>query len=323
MQKISIFGIGRWGTLLAWYLRERGHDILLWGRNQEKVERLRSVRKNQYVRLHREIKITSDIEFALNFSDTMIVSILSKGFRSFCITIQDRADFRRKRVVSTMKGVDPVTLKRMSETAQSLLKIGDFAVLGGPGHAEDIAAGKKTCLVVASHNEKLMDVVSRLIHSNTIRIYKLDDITGVELSGAFKNVVGIASGICDGMDEFGLKASLIARSMAEIKRLGARCGANVETFNGLSLVGDFCVTCFGPYSKNRKVGELIAQGRPLSDINISAEGITSAQSFFELSKKYRVEMPICDQVYNILYRNYPVKKALDILWERPLKREYE
>ena len=322
MKKITIIGIGRWGTLLAWYLKNRGYDIMLWGRNKEKLELLKTSLENKYVHLQKTIKFTNDIGEALTFSNIIFVAILSQGFRNFCDSIKHLTGIQGKTMISTIKGLDCATLMRMSETAHSVLGVENFAVLGGPGHAEEITAGKRTCLVVASRREKIMDMVSGIFYSDTIRIYKVADVTGVELSGAFKNVIGIASGICDGMGELGLKASLISRSMVEIKRLGGALGAKIETFNGLSLVGDFCVTCFGPYSKNRKVGELIASGEKLSAISISAEGIHSTRSFYELGKKCNVEMPICEQIYNILYRHTSVKKALNALWQRPLKKEF-
>jgi glycerol-3-phosphate dehydrogenase (NAD(P)+) len=322
MKKISILGIGRWGSLLAWYLRNQGFEVLLWGRNSEKLMLLKNTLRNQYVRLQPDIMFSDDIQKALSFSDTFIVSILSQGFKGLCNFMKGQADFKRRSMISTMKGIDSESLKRMSEIAEEELNIGNFVVLGGPGHAEEIAAGRRTCLVVASPDDELNKQVSRVFYSRKIRIYTLNDTVGVELSGAYKNVIGIASGICDGIGEFDLKASLISRSIVEIKKLGKRLGANPETFNGLSLVGDYCVTCFGSYSKNRQVGERIAKGEKLSSINISAEGIPSTLSFYELSKKYNIEMPICEQVYNILFRGYTVKKALDILWDRPLIREF-
>lgn len=316
--KISVVGAGRWGTLLAWYLDHLGYQVTLYDIDQKKIEKLKIERKNKYgVIISPKIELTTDFNLALEKCEIIIVAIISQGVRQLC---QELANFnlKDKIIISAMKGMERKTGKRMSEIFQENLGEIKLAVLAGPGHVENIGRFKKTSLVLASSDENVRNKMTELLSSEFISIQPTSDLVGVELGGAFKNVVGVAAGICDGLDEEDLKAVIIDRSLAEITQLGEKLGAQKETFLGLSFLGDLLVTCFGKHSKNRRFGEIIAKGKKIDDLPPEElpEGFHTIQSVYELARRLGINMPICQTAHQIIYQNVSPKKALDDLWSK-------
>jgi glycerol-3-phosphate dehydrogenase (NAD(P)+) len=255
----------------------------------------------------------------------LVLAVPSQYLRGVLSKI-NREFLHNKIIVSAVKGIENKTLMRMSEVARDVLGNISVSVLSGPTIAREVANLIPSAAVIASPNPRTAGLLQAVFMTDRFRIYTNNDITGVELGGSIKNVIAIACGICDGL-KFGAntKAALLARGLSEMGRLGTAMGAKVHTFYGLSGLGDLVTTCSSAYSRNRGLGEKIGRGKKLKGIvthmDMVAEGVPTAKSVYELSKKYKVDMPITSEVYSVLYKNKNPLKAVDDLMARRGKEE--
>lgn len=328
---VTVLGDGGWGTTLAILLSRRGKNVTLWSAFPEYAEFLAKKRENTKflpgAKIPKSIKITSDLEGALKDIPLIILAIPTAYLRNILFRLK-KIGIKKKVVVSAAKGIERKTLLRPSEIVSLFLDDVSIAVLSGPSHAEEVVRDIPTCVVVASRDRVIAQFVQRTFMEERFRVYTSDDMIGVEVGAAMKNVVAIAAGASDGLG-FGsnTKAALLCRGLMEITRLGVKMGANANTFFGLSGLGDLATTCMSDYSRNRRVGLMLAKGKSLKEIMAStemvAEGIETARSALDLSKKYDVEMPIAAEVYRVLYENKEPRRAVEDLMLREAKPELE
>ncbi len=328
--RISILGDGGWGTALAVVQTRRNNEVLLWSAFPDYSRELRETRVNRKflpgVKLPDEIKITSDLKEALQFAEFIVFAIPTQYLRNILYQIKG-TNFSAKYFVSVAKGVEKKTLLRPSQIIQTVLgKQIPLVVLSGPSHAKEVAQNLPTLLVAASDDERNAEAVQEAFADLHFRIYVQNDVIGVELGGALKNVLAIAVGICDGL-KLGdnCKAGLISRALVEMTRFGIHFGANPNTFFGLSGLGDMITTCISPYGRNLRVGRELGEGKTISEIlknmEMVAEGVESSASVHELSEKYKVVTPIMSEVYEILFHDKPAKKAVADLLGRHAHQE--
>lgn len=326
--KITFLGGGSFGTALAKAMTQNGHEVMLWERNEERVREISEQHTNekylQGIRLPESLRATVELGEALNHRDMVVLAVPSSSIREVSGKIKSYLS-GDEIIVSIAKGVDPKSLKPLSQTIFEVLDK-DPVILSGPSHAEEVAQGLPTTLVASSRNELAMVRVQEAFSSNSLRVYRNHDLMGVEIGGAVKNIIALAAGISDGIG-YGdnAKAALMTRGMTEIIRIGEKMGAETETFYGLTGIGDLIVTCTSMHSRNRRCGILIGQGKSMDEatkeVGMVVEGIKATQAFFELAKKYNVEMPITDAVHQILFEDVTPRDAVINLMNRELKRE--
>jgi glycerol-3-phosphate dehydrogenase (NAD(P)+) len=326
----AILGDGAWGTAIALLLAERpDHRVRLWSAREENARILRERRENVKflpgVPIPETVELTSDIERATTDADLWISAIPTVYLRT---TLSPWAERLRRPtpILSLSKGVENATFRRPTEILREMLGEREVAVLSGPSHAEEVSQGLPASLVAASENAELALFVQRHFSRDRFRVYTHDDVLGVELAGALKNVLGIAAGIGDGLG-FGdnAKSALLTRGLAEMTRFGVALGADHATFFGLAGMGDLITTCVSRHGRNRHVGERLGRGERLADILASmpmvAEGVWTARSVHERSQRMGVEMPITTEVYRVLYEDKPAREAARALMLRELKPE--
>ncbi len=332
MARVSVLGAGGWGIAVANLLAGLDNQVILWKHDPGAVRRLIETRRDDSklrgVTIHPEIKITHQLEEALVDRDAVVMAVPAQNLRHLCERIA--AVGRPLRLVVILsKGIEVASLKRMSQVAAD--ELGDeilerLAVISGPSHAEEVSSGVPTSVVVAAPSHAIRSEVQHLFSSPTFRVYTSEDVVGVELGGALKNVIALAAGIIQGL-RLGdnTTGALLTRGLAEMTRLGAKMGAVAETFAGLSGLGDLVTTCISPYSRNRTVGERIGRGEKLSDILSSmtmvAEGVPTTRAAVRLADKFEADMPITRQVYAVLFESKPPAQALGELMTRELKSE--
>jgi glycerol-3-phosphate dehydrogenase (NAD(P)+) len=329
--KISVLGDGGWGTALALLLNGKGHDVTLWGAFPEYTKVLREKKENvKFLKgfpLPADLDLSSDLDSSVGKAEIIVFAIPSQFLRNVIYKIKTEV-LRDKILVSVAKGIERKTLLRPSQIIAQQARTAAIAVLSGPSHAEEVAQNVPTCVVAASTSRDVARRVQSTFMDTRFRVYTADDVTGVELGGALKNIIAIAAGICDGL-RFGsnAKAALLARGLFEITRLGIHMGANPNTFFGLSGMGDLVTTCISEYGRNRRVGELIGQGKKLSEIlagmEMVAEGVETTRSAVELAQKYNVEMPITTEIHKVLFEDKDPVEAVDSLMKRDAKMEIE
>ena len=329
MAKISVLGSGSWGLALALLLHNNGHEVLLWSARPENARKLREKRENPDrlpgVRLPDEIDVLTDLERALKDVDVTVLAVASPYIRS---TAHKMASFvcRDQKIVNVAKGIEEKTLKTLSEVIEEEIPQGNVAVLSGPSHAEEVGRGFPTTCVISAHTQETAEYLQSIFMSPVFRVYTTPDILGVELGGALKNVIALAAGTADGLG-YGdnTKAALITRGITEIGKLGKKMGAQMETFYGLSGIGDLIVTCASKHSRNRKAGYLIGQGRTMQqamdEVQMIVEGVYSAKAGLTLSEKFGIETPIIQAVNQVLFENKNPKQAVDELMQRMKKDE--
>jgi glycerol-3-phosphate dehydrogenase (NAD(P)+) len=330
----TVLGAGSWGTALAKLLADQGHPTRLWARREVMAEAIQGERENQaYLPgfpLPDTLETTADLAFALDGSDLIVCVVPTHGLRE---VLKDAAPLfgTKAPIVSATKGIEIDSLMLVSEIFEDMLPESQhrqLAYLGGPSFAKEVAACLPTAVSVAGHDTDIVAVAQEAFTTDRFRVYSTEDVVGVELGGALKNVVAIAAGIGDGLG-FGhnTRAGLITRGLAEISRLAISKGANPLTLAGLSGMGDLVLTCTGDLSRNRNVGLQIGQGKSLKDIlgsmQMVAEGVRTAKSAKELSERDGVDMPITREVYAMLYEDKPPLKAVVDLMTRPLRAERE
>jgi len=326
---VCILGDGSWGTTLAILLAKKGLKVKLWSAFPAYAGILKTTRKNKKflpgITIPDEVKITSDIYEAIDDSNAIIIAIPSQFLRNVISKLKGmRID--AKILISVVKGIENKTFERPSELIEDEIGNLDIAVLSGPTIACEIAKGLPASCVVASASKETVKQAQELFMSERFRVYTSTDMIGVELGGALKNIIAIAAGISDGLKlGTNAKAALFTRGLVEMKRLGVALGAEQETFNGLSGIGDLLTTCISLYSRNRRVGEEITRGKKLSEIvekmDMVAEGIETTRSVYGLSKKMGVDMPITEQVYQVLFLEKNPHTAVSDLMLRDRKRE--
>lgn len=329
MATITILGSGGFGLSLAIMCDNAGHDVTVWSKFQDEIDAIKRTgelkSKLPGVLINKSIKLTTDISKVQN-RDMVIVGIPSNFVRGVC---EEAAPYMDKRtvVVNTAKGLEGGSLKRMSEVVSECFPENTVAVLTGPSHAEEVARGIPTTVCTACADRETSYYIQNTLSNNTFRVYVSDDVIGCEIGGSLKNVIALAAGVCDGL---GLgdntKAALMTRGIREISRLGIAMGAEAATFAGLSGIGDLIVTCCSMHSRNRRAGILIGQGTdPEEAVRQvgTVEGYICTKNAFELAKKLGVEMPITEQLANVLFNGSPVKDTVKNLMGRPTKNETE
>ncbi len=332
MKKISVLGMGSWGTTLAILLAEKGFLVTGWEWIKERAVEMQQERINKYFLpdclFPKNLNIINNLSKVASFGEIIVIALPSHVVRS--IIHQIRYDLKDKKFVSVTKGLEINSLMRISEIVidETEILLENFAALSGPTHSEEVSKKLPAAIVSASINEDFAKQVQEIFMTNYFRVYTSTDIIGVELGAALKNVIAIGAGIADGMRVGdNAKAALITRGLREITRLGVKCGANPHTFSGISGIGDLIVTCASRHSRNRFVGEQLAKGKTLHEIIDSmvmiAEGIKTTQSAYQLSKKMNVEMPITNEIYNILFNNFSPQEGLKKLMNRSAKSEDE
>ena len=317
---ISILGCGRWASFHAWYAHHIGHNVTVWGRkNSANLQTLMATHKNEYLTLPEDIHFTDDLATALHFADTVIISISSQQLRDLAQQINKTGIYQNKTFVLCMKGIEISTGKRLSEVlAEELTGSFDIGVWVGPGHVQDFLQGIPNCMVVSALNSSVSKKIINIFSSDLIRFYYSRDLIGTEIGAAAKNVVGIAAGMLDGMHYTSLKGALMARGTYELSNLIKALGGNGMTVYGLSHLGDYEATLFSPYSNNRRFGEDFVQHKPFHKL---AEGVFTMQALLRLAEKYRVELPICATINEIVINHKEPKQELLNLFMRPLKAE--
>ncbi len=326
---VSVLGDGGWGTTLAILLAKKGLKVRLWSAFAGYADTLKTTHNNEKflpgIVIPDEIEITSDMHVATDRAAAIVIAIPSQFLRSVISRLKGM-HLGAKVIISVVKGIENETFKRSSEIIKDEIGDLDIAVLSGPTIACEIAGGLPATSVVASVSKDVAKQAQELFMSDRFRVYTSTDIIGVELGGALKNIIAIAAGISDGLKlGTNAKAALFTRGLVEMKRLGAALGAEQETFNGLSGIGDLVTTCISLYSRNRTVGEEITRGKKLSDLienmDMVAEGIETTRSVYGLSKKIGIEMPITEQVYQVLFKDKNPHTAVSDLMLRDKKPE--
>ena len=329
MAKYTILGMGGFGLALAVMLNNFGHDVTVWSAFKQEIDDIRRDGENKQklpgIKISEEIALTDDLS-SLSNSEIVIFGVPTKFVRSVAKQISGYLS-PETIIVNTSKGLEEETLKRMSEVLEEELPKNPIVVLTGPSHAEEVALGIPTTVVVASKNMQYADYIQSIMSNNTFRIYINDDVIGCELGGSFKNIIALCAGICDGM---GLgdntKAALMTRGITEIARLGVALGAKDETFAGLTGIGDLIVTCTSMHRRNRLAGILIGQGTsPVEAVERvgTVEGYICTKTAYALAQKVGIDMPITEQCNNVLFNGLNEKTALSNLMGRPKRHETE
>lgn len=330
LKPITILGAGSWGTAIALYLARRGQTVRMWSIDPAEIEAMqRDGANNRFMpgfTLPETLHPMKDLAEAVKDVDDIIVVVPSVGFRH-TLTLLKPLLHANTRVTCASKGLDTETGQILSDVAEEVLgKQQPFAVLSGPSFAREVAAGLPCAVVIASHFPVCLTELNNRFNSPLFRIYTSDDIIGVEIGGVAKNVIAIATGISDGM-ELGSNArsALITRGLAEIMRLGMALGGKLETFVGLSGLGDLILTCSDNQSRNRRLGLAIGGGRDVKEaekeIGQVVEGKRNAELVTKLAERYDIDMPICDTVWQILQGKLTAKQAIDALLTRTSKSE--
>jgi len=327
--KISILGAGSWGIALAILLNKNQHEVKLWSIIEDEVAMLNTNREHinhlPGIGIDSAIEITTDLAYVVASAEVLVFAVPSRFVRS---TAEMVRSFSRKEqiLVNVGKGLEDQTLYTLEQVLLDVFPDNQVAILSGPSHAEEVATNMPTSVVIAAQAEEVVKYVQSIFMNATFRVYGSSDVVGVEIGGALKNVIALAAGISDGLG-FGdnSKAALMTRGMAEIARLGIAMGAKETTFNGLSGIGDLIVTCTSRHSRNRRAGILIGQGMSLEEaqkeVEMVVEGVYAAKAALALAKKYKVEMPITEEVNKVLFEHKDPKQTVIELMGRNKKFE--
>jgi glycerol-3-phosphate dehydrogenase (NAD(P)+) len=332
MSRVGVLGAGAWGVTLANLLSQKKNNVFLWEFDAEAATALAEKRKLDffsYVELPPNVKVSNDLGECVSRMDFIVFVVPSHVFRkAIQSVVASKADLSRTIIISATKGIEEASLMTMSELLNVEMngKKENIVVLSGPTIAKEVAGRMPTAITAASSNINAAKIVQELFNTDYFRVYTNTDVMGVETGGALKNVFAIAAGICDGL---GLgdntKSALITRGLREFVMLGTNMGGQASTFFGLAGLGDLIVTCYSPNSRNRTLGEKIGRGVPLSqaekEVVMVAEGVKTARSAYKLSNKFKLEVPIIEQVYQVLYCQKPPKQAVEELMGRSAKPE--
>lgn len=329
MAKAGVLGAGSWGTALALLLHRNGHEVTVWSHREEEAESLRATRENKSklpgVPLPEDMIFTGSMEDTIKDMDCVVLAVPSTAVRG---TAKKMYPFvvQGQKIVNVAKGIEEATLMMLSDQIEQELPMADVAVLSGPSHAEEVGRGLPTTCVVGAHTKETALYLQDLFMSENFRVYTSPDILGIEIGGALKNVIALAAGIADGLG-YGdnTKAALITRGIAEIARLGIKMGGRMESFTGLTGIGDLIVTCASVHSRNRKAGYLIGQGKTMQEamdeVKMVVEGVYSAKAGLKLAQQYGVSMPIIEQINQVLFEGKSASEAVYELMVRDGRTE--
>lgn len=329
MAKIGMIGAGSWGTALAVLLCNNGHEVEMWSAIGSEIDMLNEKREHvdklPGVKLPDALTFSKDLEASIKGKDLLVLAVPSVFTRSTAKQMKPYvADGQI--IVNVAKGIEENTLLTLSEIIEEEVPQADVTVLSGPSHAEEVGRGIPTTVVVGNKKKETAVYVQGIFNSPVFRVYISPDVKGIEIGAALKNVVALAAGMADGLG-YGdnTKAALITRGIAEITRVGLAMGGKAETFAGLSGIGDLIVTCSSMHSRNRRAGILIGQGKTyeeaMDEVKMVVEGVYSAKAGYALAKKYNIEMPIVEQVNEILFNGKKAKDTVDALMSRDMKAE--
>ena len=331
-QSVAVIGAGSWGTALAMIAARNQHEVRLWAREPEVARGINAEHKNPFYlsdfELPENLRATTSLEESLAGASAVLIVVPSHAVREMIERM--RASLAPEMIlISATKGVENGTLMRMDEVIADVLGRdfeARFVALSGPSFAKEVAQGDPTAIVAASRDRRWSEAVQTLFSLNVFRVYTNDDVIGVELGGAVKNVVAIASGVVRGLGMgTNTVAAIITRGLAEMTRLAVAQGARVETMAGLAGLGDLVLTCTGELSRNRHVGVELGRGRKLAEIvgemREVAEGVKTTRAIYELGKRLNIELPITASIYALLYEDKPAREAASELMGRPLRRE--
>lgn len=331
MANIAIIGAGSWGIALSVLLYDNGHKITIWSIVEEEIAMLKETHEHKDklpgVILPTDMEFTTNLQEAIAGKEILILAVPSPYTRSTSHMMKDYVT-EGQIIVSVAKGVEEATLFTLSDIIEEEIPQAKVAVLSGPSHAEEVGHKIPTTCVVGCKNKETASYLQDIFMNEVFRVYTSDDVLGIELGGALKNVIALAAGMADGLG-YGdnTKAALITRGMAEISRLGVIMGGNRETFQGLTGIGDLIVTCASMHSRNRRAGILIGKGatmeEAMAEVKMVVEGVYSAKAAMLLARKYNVEMPIIEQVNAILFQGKSAAEAVKDLMLRDKKLEHE
>lgn len=330
MAKVSVIGAGSWGTAIAKVLSDNGHEVTVWSHREEEVRALDEKRENVSklpgVKLSEEIVFTADLEEAVRGMELCVLAVPSTAVRG---TAKKMASVVRpgQIVVNLAKGIEESTLMVLTDILEQELSGVNAAVLSGPSHAEEVGRRIPTTVVVGAKDRRTAEWIQNIFMNERFRVYTSPDMLGIELGGALKNVIALAAGVADGLGcGDNTKAALITRGIAEMSRLGVAMGGHIETFNGLTGIGDLIVTCASVHSRNRKAGYLIGQGKTMQqameEVKMVVEGVYSAKAAKKLAVQYQVSMPIVESVNQVLFEGKPAREAMEELMLRDKKLEH-
>lgn len=329
MSKVTFLGGGSFGTALSILLAKKDVEVSIWDRDSHIVDDINNNHRNtKYIKeviLPDKIKAYHNIDAAIEGSEYVVLAVPSHIIRSLCNSLKGKIK-RQQIIVSIAKGIEEDTLMRLSEVINDVLPENPVVVLSGPSHAEEVSVCIPTTVVVSSKEMKYAEKVQELFMTGYFRVYTNDDLIGVEIGGAVKNIIALAAGVCDGIG-YGdnTKAALMTRGMSEIMRIGVKLGGRKETFFGLTGMGDLIVTCTSMHSRNRRAGILIGEGVSLKEtiehIGMVVEGVKACRAFYSLKEKEGISMPITDVLYKVLFNGMNPKLAVEELMSRDKKDE--
>ena len=330
MAKAGVIGSGSWGTALARVLSKNGHEVTLWSRREEESLMLREERENKSklpgVKIPDDIICTTDLEQAVREKDILVIATASPSIRSMAKKMAPYVAAGQL-IVDVSKGIEESTLMILTDVIAQEIPQCRAAVLSGPSHAEEVGRDIPTTVVAGAKDRETAEYIQNLFMNKVFRVYTSPDMLGIELGGALKNVIALAAGAADGLGcGDNTKAALITRGIAEMSRLGVAMGGHIETFNGLTGIGDLIVTCASMHSRNRRAGILIGQGKTMQEamdeVKMVVEGVNSAKAAKTLAEKYGIDMPIVQEVNQVLFEDKPAREALADLMLRDKKIEH-
>lgn len=333
MSRITVLGAGSWGTALAIVLADNGHEVQIWAHRKEHADEMNQTHRNEKyldVEIPKTITAFYNMEDSVKDAEAVIVVVPTKAIREVCQQLKNYISSNTQ-IIHATKGIEPGTLKRVSEMISE--EIPDFpyeniVVLSGPSHAEEVALRHPTTVAVSAVNLDRARLAQDLFNSENLRVYTSDDILGIEVGGALKNIIALGAGISDGLG-YGdnAKAALITRGLAEIARLGTSLGANPLSFLGLSGVGDLIVTCTSVHSRNWRAGNLLGKGNSLDQVleemGMVVEGVRTVKAAHQFAKEQGVEMPITQGIYQIIFEDKNPKDVVDELMNRSKRQEID
>lgn len=329
MANAGVIGAGSWGTALSVLLHKNGHQVTVWSIDENEVKMLNEKREHESklpgVKIPEDMVITGDLEETVRGRDFLVMAVPSPFTRTTARKMKPYVA-EGQIIVDVAKGIEEDTLLTLSRQIEEEIPQADVAVLSGPSHAEEVGRGLPTTCVIGAKTKETAEYLQSMFISNVFRVYTSPDVLGIELGGSLKNVIALAAGIADGLG-YGdnTKAALITRGIAEIARLGVKMGGKIESFSGLTGIGDLIVTCASVHSRNRKAGYLIGQGKSMQEamdeVKMVVEGVYSAKAAAKLAKKYGVSMPIVEEVNEVLFEGKSPAQAVEDLMMRELRSE--
>ena len=331
MANVGIMGAGSWGTALALLLHSNGHRVTVWSISEEEVKMLSEEREHKSklpgVKIPDDMIFTCDMGKAVKDKDFLVLAVPSPFTRNTARSMKEYVA-EGQIIVDVAKGIEESTLMTLSQQIEQEIPQADVAVLSGPSHAEEVGRGLPTAVVIGAKTEKTAEYLQKMFMNKVFRVYVSPDRLGMELGGSLKNVIALAAGIADGMG-YGdnTKAALITRGIAEIAKLGVKMGGAVDSFTGLTGIGDLIVTCASVHSRNRKAGYLMGKGKSMQEamdeVQMVVEGVYSTKAAVKLGKKYDVALPIVNKVNEVLFEGKDPREAVDELMLRDSKAEHQ